>query len=268
MKDEQAHRELHRKGECDPECETYFDPEDRERRQRPRSGKGKGKAKDVMRDQAVQVTQAAGVVGEPNFGYGIGQGHRHNTEERSGVQTPFPAEASRQAWAPEAEMAAYQYFGYRTTGGVPSQAEMVAAMAHVEQGHGFPENGWAPRSMLWHGQMMMGQPGAGMKWYPQSQATTMPNLPPVPTSPYSGHKRYNKAPRVWQKAMSEPTEPSTYLGSPAATLSEMCPHFDTQESKFEAYEAPTFSEQVEYLKEPHEPIIVSSDMGRRHKPTS
>lgn len=42
-----------------------------------------------------------------------------------------------------------------------------SAMTHVEQGHGFPENGWAPRSMLWHGQMMMGQPGAGMKWYPQ-----------------------------------------------------------------------------------------------------
>jgi hypothetical protein len=40
-------------------------------------------------------------------------------------------------------MVAYQYVGYSTTGGVPSQAEMVAAMAHVEQGHGFPENRWA-----------------------------------------------------------------------------------------------------------------------------
>ena len=264
MKEEQAHRELHRKGECDPECETYFEPEDRERRQRPRSGKGKGKAKDVMRDQPVQVPQAAGDMGEANFGYGVGQGHRHNSEERSGIQTPFPAEAARQAWAPEAQMAAYQYVGYRTTGGAPSQAEMVAAMAHVEQGHGFPENGWAPRSMLWHGQMMMGQPGAGMKWYPQSQATTMPNLPPVPTPPYSGHKRYDKAPRVWQKAMSEPTEPSTYLGSPATTITEM---FAASTLESPSSSAMKHQHLVTVQKNQHEPIIVSSDMGRRHKPT-
>jgi hypothetical protein len=267
MKDEQAHFEVHKRAECRSDCETDFGPEDKQRRLRPRGGKGKGKEKGAMREQPVQDTQAAGDGGEANFGYGVGQGHRHNTEERSGIQNPFPAEASRQAWTPEAQMAAYQYVGYRTTGGVPSQAEMVAAMAHVEQGHGFPENGWAPRNMLWHGQMMMGQPGAGIKWYPQSQATTMPNLPPVPTPPFPGHKRHDKAPRVWQKAMSEPTEPSTYLGSPATTITEMLRHFDTRECEFERYEAPALGEQFESLEEPHEPIIVSSDMGRRHKPT-
>jgi hypothetical protein len=63
--------------------------------------------------------------------------------------------------------------------------------------------------------------------------------------------------------MSEPTEPSHYLGSPATTITEMFRNFDCQDSEYDGYEAPTLGERAESPEVPHEPIIVSSDMGRK-----
>lgn len=44
-----------------------------------------------------------------------------------------------------------------------------SAFAYVEAGHGFPEGGYVDQEQLWHGQLRMGQPGGGMKFYPGEQ---------------------------------------------------------------------------------------------------
>jgi hypothetical protein len=261
LRKEEEHRQLHKRGEC--QCEVIFDAEERERRLRSRGGKGKGKGKEVAR---IEYTSQHG--GED------GGHHGHTTEEFPGTR-PDITEAGpsrpQQDWVPQAQMATYQYVGYQvggrseqislgqeqgdgvSVGGGNSQISMFPTVQRhrypvsggvgrmdldqVAAGHGFPVGGFAPREYLWEGQMEIGQDGAGMKWYPQQDQANMPGLPDPYSSPST--RVFDKMPREWQRAKSEPAEEIDHTVSPTIAFAK----------------AITFTE-------PEQPVVVSSDMGK------
>jgi hypothetical protein len=269
LRKEEEHRQLHKRREC--HCEVIFDAEERERRLRPR-GKGKGKAKELARiefggqggGEGVARVGVAGVAGVATNGHGgdatgAGVGSRSDMAEAG-------SSLFQQDWASGAPMAAYQYVGYQISGnvngavqqeqgaGFPVGGNSQMALVHrpgypasggvgrmdleqVATGHGFPDGGFVPREYLWVGQLEIGQPGAGMKWYPQEEA----NMPPVPDLHASPTKGFDKMPRVWQRAKSEPAEKISHPASPAVTF--------TTPVAVAVAEA-----------EPQQPAIVSSDM--------
>jgi hypothetical protein len=191
------------------------------------------------------VSGSPGIVGVADQGYG---------EQYTGMGTsPSMDEAGpsniRGSWTPDARMAAYQYVGYHANGGENVQGlaqqrqgggEQVNTgmdflsmaqeygysagggddrvdMKFVAEGNGFPVGGAIPREYLWEGQLELGQPGAGMKWYPQP---TEANIPAVPDFHQPPVTTPTKMPRVWQRAMSEPLDKFNYSTSPLNTCAE------------------------------------------------
>jgi hypothetical protein len=258
LRKEEEHRQLHKRGEC--QCEVIFDTEERERRLRPRGAKRKGKGKELAH---IEYEAQRGGEGGGDKGY--------TTEENVGAPPDiFEAGPSRPQhnWGPETQMATYQYAGYQVTGGsgqmdlgleqsgvfsgggngqialFPTMQQHGSPVGdgirrmdldQVAAGHGFPVGGFVPREYLWDGQMEMGQPGAGMKWYPQQEQANMPTLPDLYSNPAT--RVFDKMPREWQRAKSEPAEHIDHTVSPALT----------------------FSKPVA-ATEPEQPVVVSSDM--------
>jgi hypothetical protein len=111
-----------------------------------------------------------------------------------------PSHWSRHSWDPEAKQAAYQYVGYVVND--PQQQRPAAP----EYGYGMPAaGGYYPSHLVWEGQTMLGQPGAGMKWYPQpdpSQSGTTSNEQPQPA--LKGNDKSGRKTKTWSKAHSEP----------------------------------------------------------------
>jgi hypothetical protein len=253
LRKEEEHRQLHKQGEC--HCEVIFDTEERERRLRPRGGKGKGKAKEVAR-----IDYASRAGGEE--GADKGRAIEDTAGTRQDVVEARPS-CPRRDWAPEAQKAAYQYVGYHISGGygpmnlaqqeqgggipvgpgnTPTDSVPFAGgvgrmdLDQVAAGHGFPVGGFIQREYLWEGQMEIGQPGAGMKWYPQQHEANMPTL--LNLYPPASTRVFDKMPREWQRAKSEPPEKTSYTASPIATFKEPAT-----------------------IIEPPQPAIVSSDMA-------
>jgi hypothetical protein len=273
---------MHKRREC--HCEVIFDAEERERRLRPRGSKGKGKGKELARIEfggqggdegevgAAGVAGVAGVAAASEKGHGLdtpNTGHRGVAE--AGPRKP------RQDWAPDAQMAAYQYVGYQTNGtgngphmaqygqggGFPgggnTQMDLVPMaqrpgypagggvgkmdLDQVAAGHGFPVGGVVPREHLWEGQMEIGQPGAGMKWYPQQHEANMPTMPDLYSSPTSIP---DKMPRTWQRSKSEPPEEINHPASPALNFTQPV----------------TVADAVAIAPDLQQPAIVSSDMAQ------
>jgi hypothetical protein len=278
LRKEEEHRQLHKRQEC--HCEVIFDAEERERRLRPR-GKGKGKGKELARIEVGGLSGGEGVAGLAGVADVAGcAGGASVVDKAWGVKTgdagtdtrPVMVEAgtscTRQDWAPDTQMATYQYVGYHNGGnfngpglgqqehsGLPIEEHNQMALAHrpgypagggvgrmdleqVAAGQGFPVGGFIPREHLWVGQLEIGQPGAGMKWYPEQNGEA--NMPPVPDIYTSPTKILDKMPRVWQRAKSEPAEKISNTASPAANFTELVAVPDN---------------------EPQQPAIVSSDMA-------
>ncbi|KUJ22284.1 uncharacterized protein LY89DRAFT_762333 [Mollisia scopiformis] len=242
LDEEAKHRELHENGLC--QCEVIFDSEERGRRMRPRGAKGKGKLRELVGGNTHGHDYDISSTGE---GSGTGYQGRYRGGDRSVKQDNKHAiggESSRQDQAWEAKLAAYEYVGYFT--GIDSQG---GALAHVEQGYGFPEGGYVRKEQLWEGQLLMGQPGSGMKWYPEQGPPTLPTLPalpPLPSSmPFAG-----RAPRTWQRASSEPTE-GNYRASPRVVLAELAEMSEPTENPVAEQAAEEFSG----------PVVVSSEMA-------
>jgi hypothetical protein len=316
LRKEEEHRQMHKRREC--HCEVIFDAEERERRLRTRGSKGKGKGKELARIEfggrggdegeagaagvaggvagAAAVAGASAVADVSEKGHGLdtsntGMGTRRGVAEkglhldttgtgmgtRHGVAEGGPRNP-RQDWAPDAQMAAYQYVGYHTsgTGNPPDMAQhrqgsgfsgagntqmdlvpMGQRPGHtagggvgrmdldqVAAGYGFPIGGVVPREYLWEGQMEIGQPGAGMKWYPQQHEANMPAMPDLYSSATS---IFDKVPRTWQRSKSEPPEEINHPASPALNFTQPI----------------TVAVAVAVAQtEPQQPAIVSSDMAR------
>jgi hypothetical protein len=104
----------------------------------------------------------------------------------------------------------------------------------------------------------MGQAGAGMKWYPEQALPYIPGLPALPPVPaYPTPTFTDRTPRVWQRAASEPAEPTEYLASPSFILAEV-------EEVTEHQEVPAVDDKSEQTQDddvPTGPIVVTSDMA-------
>jgi hypothetical protein len=275
LRKEEEHRQLHKRQEC--HCEVIFDAEERERRVRPR-GKGKGKGKEQARFENEGLSGGEGVAGVAGVADVVGVASV--ADKASGVKTKGTGTGTRsdmveagpsythQDWAPDAQMAAYQYVGYHNGGnfsgpglaqqehnGLPIEVNNQMALAHrpgypagggvgrmdleqVAAGRGFPVGGFIPREHVWVGQLEIGQPGAGMKWYPEQDGGV--NMPPIPNIYTSPTKILEKMPRVWQRANAEPAEKISDPASPALNSTELVAVPDN---------------------EPQQPAIVSSDMA-------
>jgi hypothetical protein len=237
-------------------CEVVFDTEERGRKMRPRPAKGKGKMKEIALGEYIHGHATSSVGGE---GTSMSQGH-YTAEDPANrphqVNYTMLAESDQQRrqqeW--EAKMAAYEYVGY-----FPGSKRLGGALAHIEKGYGFPEGGYVRQDQLWEGQLRVGQPGSGMKWYPEqgSPAPVLPTLPALP--PIPGPMAFAEpSSRAWQRASSEPIEPTEYTGSPNDT-----PHMRNAELK-KAVEPSNLGtmEDVDVSELPSGPIVVSSDMAK------
>lgn len=143
-------------------------------------------------------------------------------------QDPGPSAYARQSWDPKAKEAAYQYVGY-VVNDPPAQRQFVP---DCEQGYGAAAvGGLYPNHLVWQGQPILGQPGAGMKWYPESSQSAVieEKIQPAP----KGIEKSSKKPKAWSKAYSEPNnrpyqayaesvaEDSEELASPPVVSSDM-----------------------------------------------
>ncbi len=258
LRKEEEHRQLHKRGEC--HCEVIFDSEERERRLRPRGGKGKGKVKEGARLE--YTGQAGGEEGAENQPVAEDAAGTRQDVVEAGPSCPS------QGWGPEPQMAAYHYVRYHGGGGQgrvdlaeqeqrgeiqvdlgDSRIDLVPLaqgystgvrdrmhMDQVAAGQGFPVGGFVPLDYLWEGQMDIGQPGAGMKWYPQQHEHNMPAMPDL--YPPASTRVFDKMPRERQRAETEPQETTTYTTPSSIT-----------------------SKEPVNATEPQQPAIVSSDMA-------
>ncbi|KAE8442306.1 hypothetical protein EG329_003506 [Mollisiaceae sp. DMI_Dod_QoI] len=249
LKEEEAHRQMHREGVC--ECEVIFDAEERERRMRPRGGKGKGKNRELAHGEHTHgLDREISSAGE---GDGSGFHARQAAEDPrvsqyNGMGGGPGQQQQRQTWSTDAKLAAYEYVGYY----VGASKQAGSALAHVEKGYGFPDGGYVHQEQLWEGQMRIGQPGSGMRWYPEETPTlpTLPALPPLP-SPLTF---VDRSPRTWQKAFSEPNDHNEYSSSPTMVLAEV-------DEVAEFAEIPV-AEEFEHHEVSSGPVVVSSEMAQ------
>ncbi|KAF8863440.1 hypothetical protein BDZ45DRAFT_764681 [Acephala macrosclerotiorum] len=257
LKEEAVHRQLHQDGLC--ECEVIFDAEERERRMRPRGSKTKGKGRELV--QAEHIHGYDREVSSAGEGGGGGLHARHVSEDprtnpyntMGGGEPSQHQQQQRSTWASDTKLAAYEYVGYY----VGNNKRQGSALAHVEKGYGFPDGGYVHEEQLWEGQLRMGQPGSGMKWYPEQSLPVLPGLPALPPVP-SPSTYTDRTPRTWQRAASEPAEPSEYLSSPAIVLAEVG-------EVIEVPQVPAVddsSEQIQHDDVPSGPLVVSSDMAK------
>lgn len=148
-------------------------------------------------------------------------------------QEQGPSAHARQSWDPKAKEAAYQYVGY-VVNDTPAQRQFVPEYEH---GYGAAAvGGLYPNHLVWQGQLMMGQPGGGMKWYPESSqpAAIEQKIQPAP----KGTENSSKKPKTWSKAYSEPNN-----------------------RPYQAY-TESVAEDAEELASP---VVVSSDMAKAHR---
>jgi hypothetical protein len=198
---------------------------------------------------------------------------------RNGVAEAEPRNP-RQDWASDSQIAAYKYVGYHTggTGNGPAMAPhgqrggfsaggntqvdllpMVQRPGYpagsgvgrvdldqVAEGCGFPVGGGVPREYLWEDQLEIGQPGAGMKWYPQQHAANMPPVLDLDSPPTS---IFDRMPRTWQRSKSEPPKEINHPVSSAL-------HFARPVTVAVAVAVAVAQ------PEPQQPAIVSSGMAR------
>lgn len=280
LKEEEEHRVKHQNGEC--ECPVIFDAEERERRRTRPAKKGKGKGKEigfggrsagsVHGDESMEMVRGGGPVHTP-VRERAGHYGGYERDEPAGPQypprggadyyrSPVSSKADKkpdinhqqqqqQGWGNEHAVggSGFDYVGYYVAG------QGRKDMHQVEQGMGFPADGFVPQNALWSGQMQLDQPGAGMKWYPE-QNRDLPVLPPFPTGPpqqvlpvYAPpppppaapvHATNYAARKVWQKALSEPTDLFVQQYSPPGSFSVV-------------------AEPADVIPAP-EPVVVSSDM--------
>jgi len=173
LRKEEEHRQLHKRQEC--HCEVIFDAEERERRVRPR-GKGKGKGKEQARFENEGLSGGEGVAGVAGVPDVVGVASV--ADKASGVKTKGTGTGTRsdmveagpsythQDWAPDAQMAAYQYVGYHNGGnfsgpglaqqehnGLPIEVNNQMALAHRP---GYPAGGGVGRMDL--------EPGRQLGW--------------------------------------------------------------------------------------------------------
>jgi hypothetical protein len=181
LKAEEEHRGQHMRGECG--CEVVFKGDARDNAVVPCLSKGKGKGKEKGKGvhnenifgpglgQGVIVSGAAGaghggsvcggglgqgVVASGAVGVGGGDGFQHGIEEFTGTEIVLADESLiRQQWDHEAQLAAYNYVGYR-------HGFNEVPIADPGQSFATPSGGYDTST----GQLMAGQFGAGMKWYP------------------------------------------------------------------------------------------------------
>lgn len=263
LKEEKEHWGRHQRGEC--ACEVIFDAEEKERRMKPttRGTKAGKKVKERSREGGHGREYRGhghgdgceggrdgggrdGIGGAGGRGDGGTQGYRYVSEEAgrmgSNVMQSGMAEAGpsnpRESWEPEAQMAAYQYVGYHVGAGqgviAPEQAGPVRSIGgYVHQ----------ETTTVWEGQLMPGQPGAGMKWYTE-EVPLMSSLPPLPSIlpplPPIITNFSTRTPTAWQKAMSEPADRRSYHGSTTPEVEEI----------------------VETEENIRQPTVVSSDMSK------
>jgi hypothetical protein len=140
-----------------------------------------------------------------------------------------------------------------------------ADMNHVASGNGFPHGGVIPEEIYWRHQAQLGQPGAGMKWYPQDsallpEALILPTLPPAPAAEPSASQiclGYEN-PRPVQKAKSEPYR----ADSPEMNFNELSTGETTEATEIEAkHQTKTEEAETEDEESPSGPLVVSSDMA-------
>ncbi|KAL5320609.1 hypothetical protein ACEPPN_011419 [Leptodophora sp. 'Broadleaf-Isolate-01'] len=267
LADEEKHRQQHANGDCD--CPVIFDAADRERRLRPRSGKGKGNGKELTQGEPSGAGRTEGENlrddrrGASNFGY---DAHRDNDGPTAPRQYDNGGDTSRddqQGWAPQGQNStfSYEYTGYHFEGPGPIRSDLE----HLARGFGIPQNGFVPPQFLSSNTLMMNQPGAGMKWYPEHQAH-LPVLPPFPSGPPS------TVPTIM--AASSPTQPADLVASPEfsplATYQETFPRFYKNKAASEPAEfrypplSPSESNRVldededVGMTEEDSPVVVSS----------
>lgn len=203
----------------------------------------------VDRSQDDAGMRAGGDYEDRGEGQGSGFGIGHNAEAGrmdfgadesygsvisglSGLQMHADPEAGhghlpRQDWDRAAKEAAYQYVGY-----VGNDAHQEAAVPDFGYGAATIDGHYASH-LVWEGQAMMGQSGAGMKWYPQHDPSSpgSTNAEMALPAPKNKEKRGKKQ-RTWSKSYSEPTN----------------------------YQA--FAESIADDAEQQQPAVVSSDMAK------
>ncbi|PBP26910.1 hypothetical protein BUE80_DR002133 [Diplocarpon rosae] len=189
LKEEEEHRARHLAGECG--CPVVFDGGDRDsHRLRPRPNKGKGKSKGVSRSGEDQkTTTREGSNEEHGAQYPVG-GYEGQGGDfvYQGIHDMEPSGPHVHASGAHYPMSTNQEWGMPGQINSPSpcgnpgsyDAQSRAAIDHVHDRHGFPEGGSVHQSALSLSQMAMNQPGAGMKWYPESSCNR-PNAPQFST---------------------------------------------------------------------------------------
>ncbi|PVH88554.1 hypothetical protein DL98DRAFT_628578 [Cadophora sp. DSE1049] len=269
LAEEDAHRKRHQQGDCD--CPVIFDAADRERRLRPRSGKGKGKGKELTQGEFVEAGRAEGENlcdeerGSSNFGY---DAHRDNDGPAGPRQYDNGGDSAREfqqglALQGLKSSFTYEYAGYRFEGPGPVRSDME----HLARGLGIPQGGYVPPQYLHPNTLMMNQPGAGMKWYPDKQ-DQLPVLPPFPTFPTGPAP--STVPAIMAAPLNQPTE---FFGpaelSSLSTYQENYPRFlkkksasepaETRNSSFSpASESTQVHEEDVGMIEEDSPLVVSS----------
>ncbi len=270
LRDEEEHRGRHKRDECF--CDVIFDDEDRERHLRARPSKGKGKAKDSANSD---VPTAAFTNAGPSDGPPTGPSNTRQSNAgpppnvispaygmTQNTQGPYFAEPAgnnpRAGWNPAAQAAAHEYVGY------PGATNFNANIPSSAQGQGYPVGGYGPSDSMWPAQPMIGQPGAGMKWYPQSQVVNLPTSFPIPSGPMPYMPQMapvapvqtpfprqfdNYGPTSWQRPASEPNTKSEFP----------TPEFATPESTSAEPDTKEVVELAEGLV--RGPMVVSSDMA-------
>jgi hypothetical protein len=195
LKEEEEHRARHLNGDC--LCEVIFEGEDREKRLRPRGRKGRGKGKDDTEQGEAHDTyhdgggqdaggpsknsaggQAGGYTGhltegdcgdhalavvEPggHGGHGEIAEERRDSEEHVGVQV-VQVDVQVKGGDEEVNPHQYEYAGYYFGNGGQSQGSQATS----------PE---APSYSLYsQNQLVIGQEGAGMKFYPYENYSVEP----------------------------------------------------------------------------------------------
>jgi hypothetical protein len=186
LKEEEEHRGRHLRGECF--CEVRFEGEDREERLRERSANVSGEG---TRDGQDSVPQDAEV-------NAVAQIDRADNSDLAFVQ---------QQWLPHGRAQENDYLGYyNQQQGLhmadSNQSYTIAVGAHNNL----------------HGQLMMGEVGSGMRWYPH------PPLLPHLNRPRHKTPRGQK-PAVGKSRNSHPglPDPERVPGGQGAELSEPSP---------------------------------------------
>lgn len=199
LREEEEHRERHRRLEC--ECEVVFDQEERERRGLVTNVKGKGKD-NAYRKNGVPISPSSGN-GHNNYDHPKDckmQGENHHRRDRNedwhATGNQSDQNTTRTHWAPKANASAHQYHGYKASNlsarlGSPYKSHPTTYPSHSHNNNQNLSTTYKTRYTP--PQILIGNAGAGMRWYnntndialpPQQTSATLPQiqtvLPPLP----------------------------------------------------------------------------------------